>query len=180
MPYFSRLTDIVSCDLTSLLAEAPDPSRALQEIIAEMEEGVAGAGRWVENARANEQRLRDSIVSQEEHAGDWADHARDHLLQGAEGEARRCLLIKKEHDDLVAGLSQQLEAAVSARENCLTQLRALEAKLADSRRRWAAVERGEPIFTPRSVVHVDTHHGEDRLARANAELEALKKELGVA
>ena len=33
MTYFSRLTDIVTCNLTKLLAEADDPAVALQEII---------------------------------------------------------------------------------------------------------------------------------------------------
>ena len=45
MSYFSRLTDIVTCNLTELLAREADPAAALEGIIAEMQEGLAGAKR---------------------------------------------------------------------------------------------------------------------------------------
>ena len=53
MTYFSRLTDIVTCNLTRLLAEADDTVAALQEIIAEMEAGMAGARRSMQTAQGN-------------------------------------------------------------------------------------------------------------------------------
>ena len=58
MSYFSRLTDIVTCNLTQLLAQAEDPRAAISEIIQEMREGVAGAQRRVSTAVASEERLR--------------------------------------------------------------------------------------------------------------------------
>ena len=42
MSYFSRLTDIVTCNLTEILARETDPLAAVGEIIAEMQEGLAG------------------------------------------------------------------------------------------------------------------------------------------
>ena len=61
MTYFSRLTDIVTCNLTRLLAEADDPVAALQEIIAEMEAGMAGARRSMQTAQGNEDRIRSEV-----------------------------------------------------------------------------------------------------------------------
>ena len=61
MTYFSRLTDIVTCNLTKLLAEADDPAAALQEIIAEMDAGMAGARRSMQTAQGNEDRIRGEV-----------------------------------------------------------------------------------------------------------------------
>ena len=40
MSYFSRLTDIVTCNLSEILAKESDPATALKRIVAEMEEGL--------------------------------------------------------------------------------------------------------------------------------------------
>ena len=37
MPYFSRLTDIVTCNLTEILITAENPAVTLREILYEME-----------------------------------------------------------------------------------------------------------------------------------------------
>ena len=45
MPYFSRLTDIVTCSLTEIMESADDPAATLKEVIDEMAEGLAAARR---------------------------------------------------------------------------------------------------------------------------------------
>src|SRR5690606_27289792 len=88
MSYFSRLTDIVTCNLTELLSRADDPPAALREIVAEMEEGVAGAKRSVATAEAHRKRLRQEIADQQSQQSMWADRARDALKSGDEPGAR--------------------------------------------------------------------------------------------
>ena len=43
MSYFSTLTDIVTCNLSEILANEADPEAAIEQIIYEIQEGVSGA-----------------------------------------------------------------------------------------------------------------------------------------
>ena len=135
MSYFSRLTDIVTCNLSAILAEAADPATTLDEILVEMEEGLAGAQRSVATAAANAERLRNELETHQAQATRWREAARDALKQGREGEARTALGRKQEVDDVAAGLSQEYAAATATREHLATTGRALAARLADARRK---------------------------------------------
>ena len=138
MTYFSRLTDIVTCNLTRLLEEADDPAAALQEIITEMEAGLAGAQRSMQTAQANEARIREEVVEHTNQVAHWSEQAKDNLKSGNEDQARLALVRKREVEDLIAGLEQQLLAAEQTREHLTTTFRAVEARLAEARRRQQA------------------------------------------
>ncbi|NQV26974.1 MAG: PspA/IM30 family protein [Rhodopirellula sp.] len=174
MTYFSRLTDIVTCNLTRLLEEADDPTAALQEIIAEMEAGMAGAQRSMRTAQGNEDRIRGEVEEHSVQITHWSNKAKEHLIAGAEDQARLALVRKREVDDLVAGLKQQLLAAEQTREHLATTSRALEARLAEARRRQQSgtdddnTTNATASAEPGSAVSLAI---EDELA-------ALKRELG--
>ena len=180
MSYFSRLTDIVTCNLSALLAEADDPALALTQIIAEMREGLAGARRSVATAAASEQRLFGEIAEHRREAVAWEEQARNQLKSGQEQEARGSLMRKREVHDLIAGLEQQHRAAQATKDHLSTMQRALEARLAEALRRQAAVgiELTEPVSSgpdfssPRSAEH-------DPQRQVDSELDALKRELGM-
>ena len=61
MTYFSRLSDIVTCNLNELVAREEDPQAAILSIIREIEAGVAGANRSVATATSNQQRIQAEI-----------------------------------------------------------------------------------------------------------------------
>ena len=176
MTYFSRLTDIVTCNLTKLLAEADDPVAALQEIIAEMDAGMAGARRSMQTAQNNEDRIRGEVEEHSSQITHWANQAKKYLVAGAEDQARLALVRKREMEDLVAGLEQQLQAAEQTRQHLATTFRALEARIAEARRRQQAGTADEES--------ADVASGTDSTSTASSdiddELAALKRELGQA
>ena len=180
MSFFSRLTDIVTCNLSHLLAQAEDPRAAIAEIIQEMREGLSGAHRSVDTAASSEERLRFEIDEHRSQIELWTSKAKEQLLAGVEADARQCLLRKREVEDLIAGLSQQHKAAIATREHLATMQRALEARLAEALRRQESL--GGPIAeAPTSVPsYLTSPHpiAEDRHREVDAELEALKQELG--
>lgn len=143
MPYFSRLTDIVTCNLTSLLESSENPRDALQEVIHEMEQGITGAQRSMRTATDNEERLRSEIDEQRRQIVTWLNEARQHLSRNDEASARADLLRKHEVENLIAGLEMQLKAASATRTHLTTTYHALEARLADARRRLVALEAGQ-------------------------------------
>lgn len=180
MSYFSRLTDIVTCNLSQLLAEAADPVKALHEIIAEMREGLAGARRSVATATASEERLAGEIDEHRRLTEQWDEKARGELAAGREAEARICLLRKREVLDLIAGLEQQHRAAKATKDHLATMQRALEARLAEALRRLE--EAGEPLaaaaatgpnFAAPSMTAAKT------LEQVDEELESLKRQMGL-
>ncbi|OYW12935.1 MAG: hypothetical protein B7Z55_17700 [Planctomycetales bacterium 12-60-4] len=161
MSYFSRLTDIVTCNLGDLLTRADDPKVAIQQLIAEMEEGLFGARRSVKTAADNEHRLYLEIQGHREQSESWSNKARESLRGQRDVEARQALLRKREVDDLIAGLQQQHGAAVATRQR-------------------AAMDSGtlaEAVPAPNTPQTLHVH--DDRLSEVDAELEALKREMGV-
>lgn len=178
MSYFSRLTDIVTCNLSALLAEADNPQEALTQIIREMDEGLSGAKRSVTAATASEQRLLAEITEHKNQAASWATEARRHVTAGDDNAARQSLLRKREVENLIAGLEQQLAAAVTTREHLSTTLRALEARLAEARRREATLASPTPAAATSSSRLHESPAASQRDDLIEAELEALRRELG--
>jgi phage shock protein A len=180
MPYFSRLTDIVTCSLTKILAEASDPQAAIEEIIREMQEGMAGADRSARTAAANEERLKGEIAEHESKVTLWDEKAREALAESDENRARGALVRKREARALIAGLEREYEAAKALREHLMTTKSALEARLSEALRRRQELFSGAPLGEDEPAPEAAPAPAEEdpRAADIDAELEALKKELG--
>lgn len=181
MPHFSRLTDIVTCNLTEILSSSDDPAATLREIIAEMDEGLAACRRSVLTSGNNHERLRREISEHQQQATAWIDQARAALAGGNEAAAREALTRKVELESLVAGLQPEMEAAWSTCQHMLRIQRALEARHADAERRLAELS-GQPSAA--AAQHA-TAAAAPSLAAAlqqkqdevEAELAALRKQL---
>ena len=184
MSYFSRLTDIVTCKLSEILEHADDPQVAIERIISEMEEGLAGASRSVSSALASEERLRTELEEHRVQVGSWTSRAKQELEAGSEDQARQALMRKREVEDVIAGLQQQHQAAIATRDHLSTTLRAIEARLIEARRKLQQLESSktsEHPDAPPSAAGIgsmpDSPLSDDRAKRIEAELEALKREL---
>jgi phage shock protein A len=182
MSFFSRLSDIVSCKLDDLMADEVDPSAAMARIVSEIEEGLAGARRSVAAAAKSEERLKGELEERRAQVAWWAAKAREELARDREDAARQALMRKRETEDLQAGLEQQLAAAASTREHLSTTMRAIEARLAEARRRQQELQSPQvpaqrlPAGAPRGSSPPPTVD-RTRAAQIEAELEALRREL---
>ncbi len=184
MSFFSRLSDIVSCKLDDLIANQADPSVAMARIISEIEEGLAGAKRSVNSAGNSEERLRGELEERKKQAAWWGDKARQELAADDEDAARQALLRKRETEDLVAGIEQQLAAAGSTRMHLSTTMRAIEARLAEARRIHQELQfPGSAAAAPPAATAGQKASSQPptidrtRAAQIEAELDALRKEL---
>ena len=183
MSYFSRLSDIISYKLDDLIAAQVDPAAAMARIISEIEEGLAGAKRSATAAASSEERLNSELVERRQQAAWWGLKAREELAGDHEEAARQALMRKKETEDLEAGLAQQLAAATSTREHLTTTMRAIEARLAEARRKQQALQAGAaelpsrdaPSTLPRNTSAPTFDR--TRAAQIDAELEALRREI---
>jgi phage shock protein A len=180
MSYFSRLTDIVTCNLTEILARESDPQAAIESIVKEKEEGLAGAKPSVSTANESVARLNREIGEHQTQADGWMDQAKAELQKGNEAGARTALMRKQEIEDVVAGLEQQHAAAIATRDHLQTMLRALEARMTEARRKLRQLEQGLAEETPTANVAADAHFDfpepdGSRADQVEAELKALKK-----
>lgn len=182
MSFFSRLSDIVSCKLDDLMAEQVDPAAAMARIVSEIEEGLSGARRSVAAAAKSEERLRAELEERRGQVAWWGAKAREELERDHEDAARQALMRKRETEDLQAGIEQQLAAATSTREHLSTTMRAIEARLAEARRKQEELQsppapvKGHPAGSPRGSSPPPTVD-RTRDAQIEAELEALRREL---
>ena len=177
MTYFSRLTDIVTCNLTAMLRESNDPAATLGEILLEMEEGLAGARRSVTTAGNNAERLRGEIDTLRSQVNTWREAARTALLEGQEDVARQALSRKQEVEDVAAGLEQEYAAAVATRDHLETTLRALQARLADARRKRQELAGGGELEEEQRRPYSVTTPADMRSEAIEEELDALKREM---
>lgn len=180
MSYFSRLTDIVTCNLSDILAAEDDPQAAIRTIIAEMEEGLAGARRSVNTSAQSEERMRKELDEIREQVAHWAGKARDAIVAGDENQARLALMRKQESEDVIAGLDQQHQAAQTTSEHLSTTQRALEARLSDARRKLQQLDLDveEPILDQSASIDTAPSATTDpRSQQIEDELAALKREL---
>jgi phage shock protein A len=134
MAFFSRLTEIVACNLHTLLKDASDPSSAIRDIIAEIEEGVAGARRSSKTVTDNIERLTREIDKQLGQVALWNAKAIESLRNKDEAQARYALQRQLEIADLTEALKQQQDAAKRTLDQITTTLKGLEAQLATARR----------------------------------------------
>jgi phage shock protein A len=184
MSFFSRLSDIVSCKLDELIANQTDPTAAMARVISEIEEGLAGAKRSVTAAGNSEDRLKGELDERKKQAAWWGDKARQELAADHEDDARQALLRKRETEDLVAGIEQQLAAAGSTRMHLATTMRAIEARLAEARRiqQERQFPGSAPGTPPTGAANPKTgslqpNVDRTRAAQIEAELQALREEL---
>jgi phage shock protein A len=181
MSFFSRLSDIVSCKLDDLIGEQADPTAAMARIISEIEEGLAGAKRSVTAAGGSEERLKAELAERRQQVAWWGDKARQELSLDHDDAARQALLRKRETEDLAAGIEQQLAAATSTREHLSTTMRAIEARLAEARRKQQELQAGPAPAARQSArptgSALPATVDRARAAQIEAELEALRKEL---
>lgn len=180
MPHFSRLTDIVTCSLTEIVDSSADPAGTLQEIIEEMEEGLICAHRTVQTSSANKARLADEIAEHSVQATEWMQKARQALAEGNESAAREFLTRKVEVEDVIDGLKPELEAAESAYNHMLRIQKALEARHAEALRRLSELTGDSPTVQSESetAVHAVSQLQREKSTEVEAELDALRKELG--
>ena len=175
MPYFSRLTDIVTCNLSEILEQSEDPREVLSDVIREMTEGLAAAERSVRTARTREQRITSEIKQHRTEVDRWLSQARASIEAGDDGAARNALMRKREVEDLIKGLDQQLAAVEGTREHLTTTWHALTARLSDARRRLSEIT-GEPA--PADPTPPPELADDEATKEIDAELALLKGEVG--
>ncbi len=132
---FKRISDVISANINDLIDRVEDPERMIKQIIREMEENINKAKEGVIEAITSEKQLQKDLEHHRQQSAEWLNKAEQAMQANKEELARGALVRKKEHDNIIKALEPSWEAAKNTSENLKTQLRALEAKLEEARRK---------------------------------------------
>lgn len=134
MGIFSRISDIVSANLSDMVEKYEDPEQMLRQAIREMEAAIATSKKDVAKAMANEKLVAKELATNESAAATWTQRAGSAVEMDDDDLARKALERKREHEQVAAALRDQHEAAADAATTLRTQLEAMQAKLSEAQR----------------------------------------------
>ncbi len=139
MGVFKRISDIISANLNELTEGFEDPEKMLKQAVREMEETIAEVTNQTAKAMANETTLSRELERNRAQQQQWQARAEKAVEDGNDDLARKAIGRKKEHEQLVTALDDQLGAAQEASANLRRQLAAMKAKLAEGKRNLATL-----------------------------------------
>jgi len=137
--FFLRITDVITANISDMIDRVEDPERMIRQIIREMEDNIRRAREGVLDAMTNEKQLGKELEHHRKQSEEWHAKAEKAIRTGKEDLARKALTRKKEHDKIVADTEGAWESARNTSVNLKTQLKKLEAKLDEARRKRASL-----------------------------------------
>lgn len=137
---FVRITDIISANINDMIDRVEDPERMIKQIIREMEENIRRAKDGVIDAIASEKQLAKELEFHQKQAREWGLKAEGALKADKEDLARKALARRKEHDKIAKNMEAAHDAARKTSENLKSQLRALENRLDEAKRKQSTLK----------------------------------------
>lgn len=183
---FKRISDVITANINDLIDRVEDPERMIKQIIREMEENISKAKEGVIDAIASEKQLQKELEHHRQQSAEWLNKAEQALQAEKEDLARAALTRKREHDSIIQALEPSWVAAKNTSEQLKTQLRALEAKLEEARRKRTTLigrqraaearqhmDRTANSFQAGLEAHASFARMEDKVAEIESRTEAM-------
>lgn len=163
MGIFRRASDIIAANLNDLIDQFEDPERMLRQAIREMEAAVSSALDGAVQVIASEKLLTRQLETERYAADQWHQRAQQALAAEDEPLARQAVARKLEHQQLAAALADQQAAAIETSQRLRRQVDALRARLAEARRKLAALVARQRAAAARRTVARHTGGIRDRI-----------------
>ena len=135
MSIFDRVSRVFKSNVNAALDKAEDPEKMLNQITTEMQEQLVKVKQQVATTIALEKRLHKDSENAQEQAESWEEKATLALQQGKEDLAREALVRRNEHGSLAEDYKVQWEKQKVAVEGLKENLRTLERKIEEARRK---------------------------------------------
>jgi phage shock protein A len=135
MGIFKRVQDIVASNVNDLLDRAENPEKMIKQVIREMEDAVEAARKYAAQALASQKKLQKEIETNKRMREEWRNKASEAVTAGRDDLARLALTRKREYEAMNESLQSQFDSGQVSCDNLKRTLRALQAKLADAKRK---------------------------------------------
>ncbi len=167
MGIFSRLSDIVNSNITSLLDRAEDPKKMVRLIIQEMEDTLVEVRSSSAKVIAEKKELERRVAKLEGEAQDWEAKAELALSKDREDLARAALLEKDKVINLVETLKHELALHEEQLDKLNDEIHQLQEKLKDAKaRQHSLLMRSETVSSRLEVKkQLDSNKAQDTMLK---------------
>jgi phage shock protein A len=133
MGLMDRILRVIRANLNSLVGQAEDPEKVLEQAVEEMQQDLIGLRQAVAQAIATQKRTERQASQAQSTAQEWYNRAQLALSKGDENLAREALTKRKSYEEtakaMQAQLVQQADVVTKLKEN----MRTLESKISDAK-----------------------------------------------
>jgi phage shock protein A len=135
MGIFTRLGALLKSNINDLISRAEDPEKMLSQVLVDMKNQLVEAKKQVAVAIGDEKRLKKQWDEHVAQAREWERKAMMAVNAGDDELAKQALVRQREHDELSLQFEQQWHAQKDAVEKLKEQLRILNNKIEEAKRK---------------------------------------------
>lgn len=158
MSIFTRLSDIVNSNISSLLDKAENPEKMIRMVIQEMEETLVEVRSGTAKVIADKKTLNRRAETLRKQAADWEQKAELALSKGREDLAKAALVEKANINSSVDITEKDLEKLDATLEKLGNEIEQLQAKLNDARARQKTIVMRTQATQSRLHVNLQLHN----------------------
>ncbi|WP_088893744.1 PspA/IM30 family protein [Leptolyngbya ohadii] len=133
MGLLDRIWRVIRANLNSLLNQAEDPEKILEQTVQDMQNDVIQLRQAVAQAIATQKRTERQAAQAQQNAQEWYRRAQLALQKGEESLAREALTRRKSFQDTADALKAQIDQQSTIVTKLKQNMVALEGKLAEAR-----------------------------------------------
>jgi phage shock protein A len=133
MGIFSRVRDIVSANINSMLDKAEDPEKMVKLMIREMEDTLVELRASCASTMAQKKKIERAQAEVQERVSEWEKKARLAVDKGRDDLAREALLEKRRYAERAAVLAEEVAQTDALSDQYKSDIAQLEDKLSNAR-----------------------------------------------
>ncbi|MGF1487201.1 MAG: PspA/IM30 family protein [Prochloraceae cyanobacterium] len=133
MGLFDRISRIVRGNINSMVDNAEDPEKVLDQAVIDMQEQLVQLRTAVAKTIAEQKRTEQQFNQNQSEADKWQQRAQLALTKGDETLAREALVRKKQYAETAGTLEVQLKTQKSQVQTLKNNLIALESKISEAK-----------------------------------------------
>lgn len=133
MGFLDRLGRVIRANLNSLVSQAEDPEKILEQTVVEMQDDLIQLRQAVAQAIATQKRTERQCVQAGSTADEWYRRAQLAMQKGDEALAREALTRRKTYQDTADTLRMQIEQQRTVVSKLKENMRTLENKLSEAK-----------------------------------------------
>ncbi len=154
MGIFTRVRDIISSNINSMLDKAEDPEKLVKMMIREMEDTLVEIKANCAGGMATKKKIKREMETVLDLAKTWDAKAQLAINKGREDLAREALMEKRRHVERAEALEEELEQSKTLVTQCQSDIMQLEDKLSAAREKQRTlVQRHTNANTKKKAQH---------------------------
>ena len=133
MGLLERFLRVIRANINSLISEAEDPEKILEQTVLDMQQDLVAMRQSVAQAIATQKRTERQMAQNQTKAEEWRNRAQLALSKGEENLAKEALIRSKSYQNTAQILQSQVEQQKVIVNKLKQNMRSLESKIADAK-----------------------------------------------